>query len=297
MASLSATRPFPSNKLLTLRKPFSSCKHNTRYGPRATPPLSIRASSDPDKTSSQAGKIKDGLEASGITREAAREILKRWSDQVGHEITPEDLRRILVGQSTRAVVLVLVSTLLDAGAAFGAFTAGNFLGVATEQYGIPAVIGQALAYGLAGYYVAGAAFDFFKLGAVIVAAINYNVNSASFLAAIEALAGASATGLNVADKALDAANSIKVLQALNTMADMLRAEGGAEGNATSSGNMLLDLGAYLTLEKAQRQYGFEASNFGLTDAQAAEIATVFSKFDTSKSTIWLRLRNRFLLAK
>lgn len=130
-----------------------------------------------------------------------------------------------------------------------------------------------------GYYVAGAAFDFFKLGAVIIAAINFNVNSASFLAALQDLAGNGGTGLNVADKAVEAVNSIKVLSALGTMSDMLKSDTKKEN---SSADMLTDLGAYLTLDKAQRQYGFEASDYGITDAEAAEIAVAFAKFDTSK---------------
>ncbi len=43
--------------------------------------------------------------------------------------------------------------------------------------------------------------------------------------------------------------------------------------------MLRDLGAYLTLEKAQRSFGFDAAKMGLTDAKALEIAVVFSKYD------------------
>jgi len=43
--------------------------------------------------------------------------------------------------------------------------------------------------------------------------------------------------------------------------------------------MLRDLGAYLTLDRAQRSYGFDAAKAGLTEAKAAEIAVVFSKYD------------------
>jgi hypothetical protein len=45
--------------------------------------------------------------------------------------------------------------------------------------------------------------------------------------------------------------------------------------------MLRDLGAYLTLEKAQRSYGFDAAKAGLTEAKAAEIAVVFSRYDSN----------------
>ena len=112
----------------------------------------VYASTDTEKEpkKEEVKKIEEGLKESGVTRESAREILKAWSEKVGHEISPEELRKILVGQSSRAVAFVLISTLLDAGAAYGAFVAGNFFGSATESYGVLAVIGQALAYAAAG---------------------------------------------------------------------------------------------------------------------------------------------------
>jgi len=232
----------------------------------------------PDDASEE---IKSQLEKSGLTPEMAKELLKTWQIEVGHELTPEDLRKILVGQSTKALVLVIFSTLLDSGAAYGAFVAGNYLGIASADYGWPAVIGQAVAYILAGYYVTGALFDFFKLGAVAFAALSFNVTSSSFLSAIDGIAR-SDSGLNVADKALDAANSLKVFQAMDKMVKLLRKDGksGAE-----SVDMLADLGAYLTLDKAERQFGFESSSFGLTEAEAASIAVIFSKYDLSKYDI------------
>lgn len=243
----------------------------------------VRASSSTEKDERKkelVGQIKDSLKASGVGSEQAKVILKQWQEAVGHEITPDDLRKVLVGQSTKALLFIGVSTLLDAGAAYGSFTAGNFLGLASEQYGIAAIIGQAIAYLLAGYYVTGAVFDLFKLGAVAVATVNYNVNSAAFLEAVEGIAGSS--GLNVADKAIEAVNSVKILQALSTMSDMLRSNNTANPTA-SAADMLADLGAYLVLDKAQRAYGFDAEKFGLTDAEATEIALVFSKYDLSKS--------------
>lgn len=50
--------------------------------------------------------------------------------------------------------------------------------------------------------------------------------------------------------------------------------------AGSATDMLKDLAAYLTLEKAQRLYNFSAAQHGISEAQAAEIATVFSAFDS-----------------
>lgn len=226
-------------------------------------------------------EIKNQLEKSGLTPEMATELLELWQNEVGHELTPQDLRKILVGQSTKTLILVLFSTLLDSGAAYGAFVAGNYLGIASADYGWPAVIGQAVAYILAGYYVTGALFDFFKLGAVAFAALSFNVTSSSLLSAIDGIARTN-SGLNVADKAQDAANSLKVFQAMDKMIKLLQKDGksGAE-----SVDMLADLGAYLTLDKAERQFGFESSSFGLTEAEAANIAVIFSKYDLSKYNI------------
>ena len=227
------------------------------------------------------GQIEKSLKETGLDQKTAKAVLKGWSESVGHEITPEDLRKILVGQSTKAIILVLINTLFDAGAAYGAFVAGNFLGLATEQYGTPALIGQAIAYVLAGYYVTGAVFDLFKLGAVSVARFNFSVNSGAFLEAVEDIAGAG-TGLDIADKAIEAVNSVKVLKALNTMADLLKESEKGPAPVAASAQMLADLGAYLTLSKAQKLYGFEAGQFGLDDEEAAEIAVIFGKYDLSK---------------
>lgn len=86
-----------------------------------------------------------------------------------------------MGQSTKIIGLVLFSTLIDIGAAYGSFTAGNFLGVSSIEYGIPAVIGQGIAYILAGYYASGAVFDFFKLGTLVLASFQFNLNAGAFL--------------------------------------------------------------------------------------------------------------------
>jgi Ca2+-binding EF-hand superfamily protein len=231
-------------------------------------------------------KIEKSLKETGLNPQSAKQILDNWQNEVGREVlSPEDLRRILVGQSTRALGLVLVNTLLDCGAAYGAFTAGSFLGVASEQYGTAAIIGQAIAYLLAGYYATGAVFDFFKLGAVLVARYNFSVNAGAFLEAIEDIAGGG-TGLDIADKATQAVNSVKILNALNKMADLLKNQSTSNGSTSSaatdkSADILTDLGAFLTLQRAQTTYGFNAAEFGITDEEAATIAVIFGKFDVN----------------
>ena len=233
------------------------------------------------QTNDQEKRIADELKNSGLTPDKAREILKSWQEEVGHELTPEDLRKILVGQSQKALALVVVSTLLDAGAAYGAFAAGNFLGLASEDYGVAAIVGQAIAYLLAGYYVTGAVFDAFKIVTVVIASFQFNVNSAAFLNAVESI---SKSGLNIADKATEAVNSVKVAQAMKKIVELLQEEG-QKASPTSSVDgqqtvdMLEDLRAYLTLVKAESMQNFDASEFGLSEKEAGDIASIFSRFD------------------
>ena len=52
-------------------------------------------------------------------------------------------------------------------------------------------------------------FDLFTLGAVTVSSLQFQTNSAAFLSAVREIAGQD-TGLNVLDKASQAANTLKV---------------------------------------------------------------------------------------
>lgn len=44
---------------------------------------------------------------------------------------------------------------------------------------------------------------------------------------------------------------------------------------------LRNLSAYLTLSKARDTYGFQPEKYGLSDKDAAEIASIFSKYDVN----------------
>ena len=52
-----------------------------------------------------------------------------------------------------------------------------------------------------------------------------------------------------------------------------------QGASGSQSSMLNDLGAYLTLDRAEKQYGFSAKQYGLTDEQAGQVAVAFAQFD------------------
>lgn len=47
-------------------------------------------------------------------------------------------------------------------------------------------------------------------------------------------------------------------------------------------DLFRDLSAYLTLERAEKQSGFQAAAYGLTDQQAADVAVVFNQYDTNQ---------------
>lgn len=50
-------------------------------------------------------------------------------------------------------------------------------------------------------------------------------------------------------------------------------------NGTLEKSTLANLSAYLTLQRAEDKYGFQPSKYGLSEAQAADVAGVFSAFD------------------
>lgn len=240
----------------------------------------VRASKTEEEEKKRITDIELSLKRSGLDKERAQQVLKAWRSASGDdskEITPEDLRKVLVKQGSKVSSLVVIQILLDIGAAYGAWVAGNFIGLAILDYGTPAVVLQAVAYFVAGYYAIGAVFDFFKLGMLIYTTVQFNVNSAAFLAAVQDLAGSTGpTGLATVDKAVDAVNTLKVVAGLNKMAELLKASSAVEAEKN---DMLRDLAVYLTLEKAQRVYGFDQSKYGIDDRQAAQITTVFTAFD------------------
>ncbi|PSC75550.1 calcium sensor EFh [Micractinium conductrix] len=249
--------------------------------------LAVRAQADgSEEEKRKIAALEESLKQQGLDRQRAQQVLQAWREAAGggdgKEVTPEDLRKVLVKQGSKFSILVVIQVFLDLGAAYGAFYAGNFLGEGVEQYGVLAVGLQAIAYFLSGYYAIGAFFDLFKLGMLVTATYQFNVNSAAFLAAVQDLAGRGPTGLGTVDKAMEAVNTVKVVAALNKMADLLKEKQGGEAAAP---DVLRDLAVYLTLEKAQRLYGFDAARYGITDAQAAAIATVFTAYDADDNGV------------
>ena len=49
--------------------------------------------------------------------------------------------------------------------------------------------------------------------------------------------------------------------------------------AVGTGSTLVNLSAYLTLDRAREKFGFDPANYNLSDNEAGQIATIFSRFD------------------
>jgi hypothetical protein len=120
-----------------------------RPPPPRPPPPPAQKEDNKAETAKKASEIEATLKKSGMDRAAARGVLKRWQEAVGHELTPDDLRRLVLGSSGRAVAAAAVSTLLDAGAAAGAAYTGAALGAGVP--GLPGAIGQSLAFLVCGW--------------------------------------------------------------------------------------------------------------------------------------------------
>lgn len=148
----------PGTTFATIRGPWgvNGC---VRCRPGAAPRL-VRAAAGQD----QQTKIKESLKQSGMDKAAAQKVIKQWREEVGHEVTPDQLRKVLVKQSTKALGFVVFSTVLDAASAYVAFSAGSYLSTATEQYGLLGAIFSTGAFLVAGWYAAGVVSDVFKLG-------------------------------------------------------------------------------------------------------------------------------------
>jgi hypothetical protein len=56
---------------------------------------------------------------------------------------------------------------------------------------------------------------------------------------------------------------------------------GSDGSL-KAGSSLSNLSAYLALQRAEEQFGFAPDKYGLTEAEAANIAGVFDRYDTNE---------------
>jgi hypothetical protein len=219
-----------------------------------------------------------GLRESGIDKATAKKVLETWAATGATD--PSSLRRLLVGRAAAAGARLALQALFDAGAAAGAFAWGASLDAAPPFPGKGIV--QALTFVLAGYFFTGVASAAFLGGAAGFAAAKYGANAGAVLAAVREVAGAdAATGVSVLDSAAAAAGSLKLITALNDIADLLGKKGSpaaAGGGAPSAADTLKSLSALLTLARAEER-GFDPATLGISRETAAELANAFARYD------------------
>ncbi|GAB4818851.1 hypothetical protein N2152v2_005897 [Parachlorella kessleri] len=236
--------------------------------------VSVRASKDDAAEKADASKrikeVQENLKQLGIDRSTARRVLQIW--KAAGATSPDSLRTLFYKRSLGKFFTLVIQLALDAGASAGAFYTGVALGQ-SKAFGAYTLAVEYLAYCLGMYLALSAALDLFGLGALALATARYSTNADAFLLAVQDLAGQDSSGLDVARKAV---SMVKVLQALQSILDMLQGQQG-----TNQEDFFRNLGAYLTMERAERVYKFSASEYNLTDAQAADIAATFCQFDTN----------------
>ncbi|BDA43763.1 hypothetical protein COCOBI_04-7790 [Coccomyxa sp. Obi] len=232
----------------------------------------VRAEQKEDKEKKQADKLVKGLD-----KNTAKKVLKVW-EQSGAS-SPDELRKLLVKRSVQSAGVVLVQTVLDAGASWGGFTTAQYLSEGGDFFG--KIIVQYLAYFLGLYFAIGVLLDLFLLGATAFAGINYSTNAEAFLKAVKQVAGDSPGGLSVVSKAQNAVNTLKIINALNEISDILKSKGSA---GAAPADTLKNLQVFLTLQKAE-QKGFQPEKYGLTSDQAADLAIIFTKYDVNDDMV------------
>ncbi|KAL6774247.1 hypothetical protein ACKKBG_A24305 [Auxenochlorella protothecoides x Auxenochlorella symbiontica] len=233
-----------------------------------------------DTVKEQTEKTKEGLKKQGMDPKTANKVLKAWREAVGKDIEPGDLRKLLTQQAGKASLFVIFQILLDLAAAYGSFVAGSYLSAAASPGGIAGFFTfllQAGAFFVTGYYLSGAVFDAFKLGVLLYSSLQFQTNSAAYLAALQEIAGDQSTGLATVDKAREAVNSVKVLGALKEIQGLLKNE--SQGGSKTS-DLLAELSAYITLDRASK-YGFDAKKYGISEEELSRVASVFARYDTN----------------
>ena len=234
-----------------------------------------------------------GLRESGIDKATAKKVLDTWAATGATD--PTSLRRLLVGRAAAAGARLALQALLDAGAAAGAFAWGASLD-ATPPFAGKGIV-QVLTFILSGYFATGVASALFLGGAAAFAAAKYGANAGAVLAAVREVAGVEGgapggTGVAVLDAAAAAANSVKLITALNDIADLLakKGNGGAGGGGagaagpgeasapSSAADTLASLSALLTLAQAEER-GFDPASLGISREAAADLSASFARYD------------------
>lgn len=241
--------------------------------------MAVRAGGGKDNNEEKKEKFEElvakqleALKKSGMSPQQARQTLKTWADMGAKN--EKELRELLAKRSLKPVASLAAQFALDFVCSWGAFGIGSSLGQ-VEFPGIIAV--QLLAYFAGCWYAIQAVAEAGALGAILVASRRYQADSDAILAAVQQLAGP-ASGFGVVDSTKLAVNTLKLISVLQGISDDLK---NLSGTGVLEQSTLRNLSAYLTLQSAAEKFGFDAGKYGLTEAQAADIAAVFSEFDSN----------------
>lgn len=215
----------------------------------------------------------ESLKRLGLDQDSASKILETWKE-TGAD-SPDSLRKLFIRGSLRPLGVSVVQTLLDGGAAAGAFAAAASFGSSTPfpfQFGL-----EAICYFGAFYFVSNVFFDIATIGALLYSIVQFRTNTEAFMTAMEKIAQRRPDDLGIVGKARAAVDALKVVQALNTISDVLQEKTTiGDGDAKST---LANLSAYLILSRAKEEFNFDPKVFNLTDEEATEIALQFCQYD------------------
>ena len=93
------------------------------------------------------------------------------------------------------------------------------------------------------------------------------------------------SGVSAVDRAAAAASTLKVVAALNEIADLLQERAGADaGDRGGSASTLKALSALLTLSRAEEK-GFDPASLGLSRDAAADVAALFARWDANDDMV------------
>lgn len=131
-----------------------------------------------------------------------------------------------------------------------------------------------LSYGLGAYYT----FDFllaaFLFTGVIASGNLFGTDADALMKSVRELAGETEDA-DIIAKAKQSINMVKIVKSLNEVSSIMK-ERSSDNSKTSS---LQSLSAYLALSKAEKDYGFDPSNYDISEAQALKLAAQFVRFD------------------
>ena len=218
-------------------------------------------------------ELMSALESQGMTRAEAKKTLEDWN-AVGINTT-EDLRKILVRRSVASVVGLSLRLGFDVVAALVAWNAGDAF---NHGDGIGNGILGVLSYGLALNYGLNAAFGVVLLAGIVASGNLFGADANALMKAVKDMAG-EGEDIEVVAKAKQTANMIKVVQSLSKVSSLLSEK--LEHQEASKLSSLERLSAYLTIQKAERDYGFDASKHDISNAEVLMLAADFARFDAN----------------